>query len=56
MKIFDKEMSRINAKFKIGDISRSKYETSKAKLERDIKVLTGGQKRLDELLKRAGKR
>ncbi len=56
LKIFDKEMSRINAKFKIGDISRSKYETSKAKLERDIKVLTGGQKRLDELLKRAGKR
>ncbi len=56
LKIYDKDMSRINAKFKIGDISRSKYETSKAKLERDIKVLTGGQKRLDELLKRAGKR
>ena len=56
LKIYDKEISRINAKFKIGDISRSKYETSIAKLEREIKVLTGGQKRLDELLQRAGKR
>lgn len=56
LKIFDKEMSRINAKFKIGDISRSKYETSKAKLEREIKIITGGQKRLDELLELAGKR
>jgi len=56
LKIFDKEMSRINAKFKIGDISRSKYETSKAKMERNIKVLTGGQTRLDELLQQAGKR
>jgi len=56
LKIYDKEMSRINAKFKIGDISRSKYDTSIAKLEREIKILTGGQKRLDELLKLAGKR
>jgi len=56
LKIYDKDMSRINAKFKIGDISRSKYETSIAKLEREIKVLTGGQKRLDELLRLAGKR
>ncbi len=53
---FDKEISRIDAKFKIGDISRPKYETSKAKLEREIKVLLGGQKRLDELLKLAEKR
>ena len=56
LKIYDKEMSRINAKFKIGDISRSKYETAIAKLEREIKILTGGQMRLDELLKLAGKR
>jgi DNA repair exonuclease SbcCD ATPase subunit len=56
LKIFDKEMSRINAKFKIGDISRSKYETSKAKLEREIKIVTGSQKKLDELLRLAGKR
>ncbi|MHA1862516.1 MAG: hypothetical protein ACTSWA_02015 [Candidatus Thorarchaeota archaeon] len=56
LKILDKEMSRLDAKFKIGDLSRPKYETSKSKLERGIKVVTGGQKRLDELLKLAGKR
>ena len=56
LKILDKEMSRLDAKFKIGDISRPKYEISKIKLERGIKVVTGGQKRLDELLKLAGKR
>ena len=56
LKILDKEMSRLDAKFKIGDVSRPKYETSKAKLERGIKVVTGGQKRLDELLKLAEKR
>lgn len=55
LKILDKEMSRLDAKFKIGDISRPKYEASKAKFERAIKVLTGGQNRLDELLKMAGK-
>ncbi|MGY5859779.1 MAG: hypothetical protein RTU63_10455, partial [Candidatus Thorarchaeota archaeon] len=56
LKILDKEMSRLDAKFKIGDVSRPKYESSKVKLERAIKVVTGGQKRLDELLKLAGKR
>lgn len=54
LKKLDKEMSRLDAKFKIGDVSRPKYETSKLKLERAIKVVTGGQKRLDELLKIAG--
>ena len=56
LKILDKEMSRLDAKFKIGDVSRPKYEISKAKLERGIKVVTGGQERLDELLRLAGKR
>ena len=56
LKILYKEMSRLDAKFKIGDLSRPKYETSKSKLERGIKVVTGGQKRLDELLKLASKR
>lgn len=55
LKILDKEMSRLDAKFKIGDISRPKYEDSKTKFERAIKVVTGGQNRLDELLKLAGK-
>lgn len=56
LKILAKEMSRLDAKFKIGDISRAKYETSKAKLERGINVVEGGQNRLDELLKLAEKR
>ena len=56
LKILDKEMSRLDAKFKIGDVSRAKYEISRAKLERAIKVVKGGQKRLDELLRLADKR
>lgn len=56
LKILDKELSRLDAKFKIGDVSRSKYEISKAKIERGIKVVTGGQQRLDELLERAEKK
>lgn len=56
LKILDKEMNRLDAKFKIGDISRPKYEASKAKFERAIKVVTGGQNKLDELLKLAGKK
>jgi len=56
LKILDKEMSRLDAKFKIGDVSRPKYETSKGKIERAIMVVTGGQKRLGELLKLAGKK
>ena len=56
LKILDKEMSRLDAKFKIGDVSRSKYELSKGKLERGIKVVTGGKERLDELLRLAEKR
>jgi len=56
LKTLDKEMSRLDAKFKIGDVSRPKYETSRAKLERCIKVVKNGQKRLDELLRLADKR
>jgi hypothetical protein len=56
LKKLDKEMNRLNAKFKIGDISRPKFEESKARLERAILVVTGGKKRLDEVLKLARKR
>ena len=56
LKKLDKEMNRLNAKFKIGDVSRPKFDESKARLERAIQVVTGGQKRLDGLLKLAGKR
>ncbi|TFG33237.1 hypothetical protein EU528_00825 [Candidatus Thorarchaeota archaeon] len=56
LKILDKEMSRLDAKFKIGDVSREKYEVSKARLQRCITVVEGGQERLDELLRLADKR
>jgi len=56
LKKIDKEMNRLNAKFKIGDIARPKFEESKAKLDRATQVVIGGQKRLDELLRLAGKR
>lgn len=56
LKDLDKELSRIEAKFKIGDISRNSYDSSKAKLERSIKIVEGGQKRLISLLKVAEKR
>jgi DNA repair exonuclease SbcCD ATPase subunit len=56
LKQLDKEMNRLDAKFKIGDVSRPKYEAAKEKIERAIKVVTGGQKRLDELLKLAAKK
>ncbi|TFH05386.1 MAG: hypothetical protein E4H14_12865 [Candidatus Thorarchaeota archaeon] len=56
LKMLEKEMSRLDAKFKIGDVSRLQYEISRAKIERAIKVVTGGQQRLDELLRLAEKK
>jgi len=56
LKTLQKESSRLDAKFKIGDISREKYESSRARLERGIRILEGGQKRLDELLSQTKKR
>ncbi|RDE16385.1 MAG: hypothetical protein C4K48_01395 [Candidatus Thorarchaeota archaeon] len=56
LKALQKESSRLDAKFKIGDISREKYESSRARLERGTRILEGGQKRLDELLSQTKKR
>ena len=56
LKALQKEKSRLDAKFKIGDISRSKYEESMVKLERATYVIEGSQRRLDELLGMAMKR
>jgi hypothetical protein len=56
LKSLQKEMSRLDAKFKIGDISRDKYELSKARIERGVRIIEGGQKRLDELLELTKKR
>ncbi len=52
----DKDMNRIEAKFKIGDLSRNSYNSTKAKLERNIKIVEGGQERLISLLRTAEKR
>ncbi len=56
LKAIQKEQSRLDAKFKIGDISRPKFEESEAKLKRALRVVDGGQKRLEELLGKAKKR
>lgn len=50
LKLLEKERSRLDAKFKIGDVSREKYESSRARLERSIRIVEGGRHRLDELL------
>lgn len=51
IKTLNKELSRVEAKFKIGDISRDAYDSSKTRLERSIKIVEGGQKRLISLLR-----
>jgi hypothetical protein len=56
LKALQKEMSRLDAKFKIGDISRDKYESSKMRMERGVRIIEGGQQWLDELLKLTKKR
>jgi len=56
LKTLRKEMSRLDAKFKIGDISRDKYESSKTRMERGVRIIEGGQRRLDELLELTKKR
>ncbi|MFW9787055.1 MAG: hypothetical protein ACFFE2_11360 [Candidatus Thorarchaeota archaeon] len=56
LKNLDKEISRVEAKFKIGDINRDSYDSSKSRLERNIRIVEGGQKRLESLLRIAEKR
>ena len=54
-KTLQKELSRLDAKHKIGDISRSSYDTSSYQTQRSMKLLEGVADRLDALLTRAGK-
>jgi chromosome segregation ATPase len=56
LRTLEKERSRLDAKFKIGDIPREKYESSRTRLERTIKIIEGSQRRLDELLDQTKKR
>jgi chromosome segregation ATPase len=53
-KTLQKELSRLDAKHKIGDLSRTAYEGSVYQTKRSMSLLEGGAKRLDELLERAG--
>jgi hypothetical protein len=56
LKSLDKEVSRNEARFKIGDISRNNYDSSKSRLERNIRIVEGGQEQLVSLLRIAEKR
>ncbi|MFW9982225.1 MAG: hypothetical protein ACFFE3_09975 [Candidatus Thorarchaeota archaeon] len=56
LKRLEKEISRVNAKFRIGDISRDTYETTKYRLERNIRIVEGGKERLATLVRLAEKR
>ncbi|MHA2046752.1 MAG: coiled-coil domain-containing protein [Candidatus Thorarchaeota archaeon] len=56
LKRLEKEVSRVNAKFRIGDISRETFESSKNRLERNIRIVEGGRERLITLLRLAEKR
>jgi DNA repair exonuclease SbcCD ATPase subunit len=56
LKKLDKEVSRVEAKFKIGDINIDSYDSSKARLQRSIRIVEGGRERLISLLRIAEKR
>ena len=56
LKQLEKDISRVNAKFKIGDISRDTFESSKYRLERNIRIVKGGRERLETLIRQAEKR
>jgi chromosome segregation ATPase len=56
LKQLEKEISRVNAKFKIGDISRDTFESSKYRLERNIRIVNGGRERLETLIRQAEKK
>lgn len=56
LKSLEKETSRVDARFKIGDISRDAYDIQRYTLQRSIKIVKGGQRRLDALLSLAEKK
>lgn len=56
LKKLDKEVSRVEAKFKIGDISRDSYDSLISRHKRSIRIVEGGQERLTSLLRIAEKR
>ncbi|MFW9868289.1 MAG: hypothetical protein ACFFFO_01595 [Candidatus Thorarchaeota archaeon] len=56
LKRLEKEISRVNAKFRIGDVSRDTYEITKYRFERNIRIVEGGKERLTTLVRLAEKR
>ncbi|MHA1933928.1 MAG: hypothetical protein ACW97A_01485 [Candidatus Thorarchaeota archaeon] len=56
MKDLNREGSRYDAKYKIGDISEKKYEESMRSIKRQIRIIEIGQKSLDEEIRIAEKK
>ncbi|MGQ4911442.1 MAG: hypothetical protein ACP6KW_04670 [Candidatus Thorarchaeota archaeon] len=50
LKSLNKEVSRVDARFKIGDIQRREYDSRMYELRRNILIVEGSRKRLDTLL------
>lgn len=55
-KDLQREGSRYDAKYKIGDISEKKYEEAMRKIKRQIRIIEIGQKPLDEEIRMAEKK
>ena len=55
-KDLNREGSRYDAKFKIGDISEKKYEEAMRKIKRQIRIIEIGRKSLDEEIRIADKK
>ncbi|NWF96660.1 MAG: hypothetical protein HXY34_11020 [Candidatus Thorarchaeota archaeon] len=55
LKEMDREMSRLDARHKIGEVADDSYEELRRRGDRLIRVVQGGQKRLDEMIRQAEK-
>jgi hypothetical protein len=53
IKGFEKEISRLTAQHKIGDISTSRFKKSKTRVTRSISILNGGCKILQDLIEQS---
>ncbi len=55
IKRLQRELSRLDAKLKIGDVSQTAYDSKKNDMNRSIGVITGGKKTLEEIIRLAEK-
>ena len=51
----EKDSSRLDAKYKMGDMSASTYDDAKARIERSLMVLEVAREMLDEIIENAKK-